>query len=708
MLIKTIFGLLLALEAIVPLAYADRCSTEGPVDPEGFESMISVAKKKRQFRLPLCKQCVKIDTYFTVFQSTKAGTMKVDQSVIDNQINVLNDRFRDTPFVFDLLESQIIVNETYYNFMWDYSDDIGRVWRRGGRETLNAYFGGVDDETSFAIFPDVYPIDKAADSDGAFNLIGTMPDVNPNEYDCCRMGVTLVHEVGHWLGLHHTFRVDSDLENYDACQASNVNDFVDDTPIQANNSGNVCPLNRDSCPNLPGYDPIHNYMDYSNDECYSEFTPGQIERMWLAWNIFRVKGEACEDHQVLFGMEYMAGCCANETNWQISSSAGVLFNQIDQGHDTQGEYEFFGDEIFTQDICLDNGVEYTFTLFDNVPGDDDVVTKPPVANNGLEEGAYFALKVGGNEIVRFTGDFGEQISHTFTTPGTAVATRNPVATPPPTLYPTPFSPSSPFADDGDDDDDEPILSPSSAPQEDTSTPSVPSICFSGSTFVEVEGRGQVRMSDLKVGDRVLVAPPKKFERVYSFGHRGEEEEANFVRLLPSQLELSTIHLVFVEGRGFIPASKVEVGDRLNNGQEVEGIEKVTKKGVYNPFTPSGTIMVNGVKSSNYIGFQESEVLMLGSLSTPFTIHWLSHRFQFFHRVWCHWVGFIDDHNDGMDGLSDWSRAPFEMSQWYLRQNSVVMGVLLVPFLILLLCGLVVESFFLYPFFGFFHRLSDFI
>jgi len=88
-------------------------------------------------------------------------------------------------------------------------------------------------------------------------------------------GKTATHEIGHWFGLWHTFEPHGRIPPNPPSGCVGIGDEVDDTPAQQYSTFG-CPDKQDSCPNLPGLDPIHNYMDYSFDSCMHEFTPGQV------------------------------------------------------------------------------------------------------------------------------------------------------------------------------------------------------------------------------------------------------------------------------------------------------------------------------------------------------------------------------------------------------------------------------------------------
>ena len=85
---------------------------------------------------------------------------------------------------------------------------------------------------------------------------------------------TLIHEVGHYLSLHHVFRnVEYCGEDLGPCEETG--DYVCDTPpikVSWSCENPICP------PALYNYIP-DNHMDYYVDSCRQHFTDGQIERM---------------------------------------------------------------------------------------------------------------------------------------------------------------------------------------------------------------------------------------------------------------------------------------------------------------------------------------------------------------------------------------------------------------------------------------------
>lgn len=126
-----------------------------------------------------------------------------------------------------------------------------------------------------------FPVDMEGDPvmDGVVMLHGTLPGGSQEPYN---LGDTGTHELGHWLGLYHTFQ--------DGC--AEPGDEVDDTPAHSGpNFGKPADADQphNLCPTAPAGSlcPIHNYMNYVDDDWMHEFTAGQKERVWAQIGMFR-------------------------------------------------------------------------------------------------------------------------------------------------------------------------------------------------------------------------------------------------------------------------------------------------------------------------------------------------------------------------------------------------------------------------------------
>ena len=202
-------------------------------------------------------------------------------TLVSNQMQVLNDAFAgqtaanaaNTPFRFQLTKLRFVTAPQWYHVTPGKAErDMKHALYAGDARTLNVYAADIGGGLlGWAYFPQGY--NEGRDYiDGVVILDESMPGGTAGKY---AEGDTLTHEVGHWLALHHTFQA--------GCSASN--DFVVDTPKEASPAFN-CPVGRNTCA-APGLDPIHNFMDYSQDSCMNMFTRGQAKRMNDAWLEFR-------------------------------------------------------------------------------------------------------------------------------------------------------------------------------------------------------------------------------------------------------------------------------------------------------------------------------------------------------------------------------------------------------------------------------------
>jgi hypothetical protein len=221
---------------------------------------------------------VTVPVVFHVVHATN-GTGNVTDSQINQQIAEMNQNFAggessqaaNTEFRFTLQSVRRHQNTTWFNGVDTPATEraMKSATRQGGRGTLNIWSTNTG-YLGFATFPSSYASNPSVD--GVVLQYGSLPGGSIANYN---LGKTASHEVGHWLGLYHTFQ--------GGC--SSTNDQVADTPAQRTDTEG-CPAGKDTCPAL-GVDPIHNYMDYSYDSCYNQFTPGQKTRMQNQWAAYR-------------------------------------------------------------------------------------------------------------------------------------------------------------------------------------------------------------------------------------------------------------------------------------------------------------------------------------------------------------------------------------------------------------------------------------
>lgn len=222
-----------------------------------------------------------INVYFHVINNGPGiENGDISDKMIRDQMAVLNDAYGPQwGWNFNLVSTDRTTNATWYANCYGSSETAMKTaLHQGTAKDLNIYScnpsGGI---LGYATFPSSY--NRSPSKDGVVILYSSLPGGTAAPYN---LGDTATHEVGHWMGLYHTFQ--------GGCAKSPTNggDLVADTPAERSPAYG-CPLNRDTCTGsrFPGEDPTENFMDYTDDACMFLFTQGQDARMDSQFTAYR-------------------------------------------------------------------------------------------------------------------------------------------------------------------------------------------------------------------------------------------------------------------------------------------------------------------------------------------------------------------------------------------------------------------------------------
>ncbi len=216
-----------------------------------------------------------ISVYVHVINNgTTLAAGNIPDSQITSQLNVLNAAYATTGWQYSLASTDRTTNATWYTAGpgTTAESQMKNALRQGTGDDLNLYTNNMGGGLlGWATFPANYAASPKLD--GVVVLFSSLPGGTAAPYN---LGDTATHEVGHWMGLYHTFQ--------GGCRGSG--DYVDDTPAEKS-AAFGCPVGRDSCTNSVGNDPITNFMDYTDDSCMDRFSTGQDGRIDAQFSTYR-------------------------------------------------------------------------------------------------------------------------------------------------------------------------------------------------------------------------------------------------------------------------------------------------------------------------------------------------------------------------------------------------------------------------------------
>ena len=229
-----------------------------------------------------------IQVVFHIIKKTN-GVGDITPALLKSQIDVLNEDFNalvgtpgsmgtNTKLQFALARFdqqgnphpgyEVVVNDSYFTDPGSGASPMKTALHWDTTKYFNVYTNDANGALGYATFPS----ESAGDIEDGVVMLWNSVGRNSPIGAPYNLGRTMTHEVGHYLGLFHTFQGGCGT----AAAPFTSGDLIGDTTRESGPTFG-CPTAAPSCTGA-GPNPIENYMDYSDDACMTKFTPNQVNR----------------------------------------------------------------------------------------------------------------------------------------------------------------------------------------------------------------------------------------------------------------------------------------------------------------------------------------------------------------------------------------------------------------------------------------------